>query len=496
MLDRPRVPVRPRYFGSIEKGEVVRRSAGLIMVVALLVLVAAVGAGAPMAAGNATTVLVTNSNDSGAGSFRRAAERASDDSSIGTIVFRVGLAPIALASPVVYDGVQSLSVLGAGAVLKGGGFRTLTPGNLSVAALTIRDVGDHGLVYEVPGDASGTKKVSLVGVRILNNGGHGVLVDDQVNPETPDTDPPTPPDPAGSAASLDVKVLASQFAENGFGGFDRDGLRVDEGADGNLSFSVALSSFEHNGADGIELDERGPGNAVFDVTGVTLSRNGDFDTTPPIDKDDGMDVDESLDGDLIGRIAASVSNDNFEEGWDLNENNAGDFKVDMTLVEASRNVQEGIDFEEDDDFAGGGSLFTVVTGIKTDGNQAGGDGGLKIREKGVGDLNATVRSAQANGNQTAGISIREDAVGNLTANIDRSRSDGNTGHGTDLDENSDGNLTAAVTRGSSATNGGAGVRADQGGAGTGTLNLSAMNLDGNTGGPVVNNAGVTVTQTP
>ena len=371
----------------------------------------------------------------------------------------------------------------------------MTPGNLSVTALTIRDVGGDGLVYEVPGDASGTKKVSLVGVRILNNGGHGVLVDDQVNPETPDTDPPTPPDPAGSAASLDVKVLASRFAENGFGGFDRDGLRVDEGADGNLTFSVALSSFEHNGADGIELDERGPGSAVFDVTGVTLSRNGDFDTTPPIDKDDGMDVDESLDGDLIGRIAASVSSDNFEEGWDLNENNAGDFKVDMTLVEASRNVEEGIDFEEDDDFAGGGSLFTVLTGIKADGNK-GGDGGLKIREKGVGDLDAAVRAAQANGNQTAGISIREDAAGNLTAIIDRSRTDGNTAHGTDFDENSDGNLTAAVTRGRSATNGGAGVRADQGGTGTGTLNLSAMTLDGNVGEPVVNNAGVIVTQTP
>ena len=40
------------------------------------------------------------------------------------------------------------------------------------------------------------------------------------------------------------------------------------------------------------------------------------------------------------------------------------------------------------------------------------------------------------------------------------------------------------------------MRADQGGAGTGTLNLAAMTLDGNSGGPVLNNAGVTVTQTP
>lgn len=461
-------------------------------VAVLGLIVCVVGGSSAAAAERAVVVEVTSSQNAGPGSFRAAVARANSDSSVGRIEFRGGLGPIVLASPVVYDGDQSLDVLGGGAVLKGGGFRTLTPGNLSITALTIRDVVGEGLVYEVPGSATGTKKVVLVGVRILNNGGHGVLIDDQVNPDTPDTEPPTPPDPAGSSASLDVRVLGSVFADNGFGAFDRDGLRVDEGADGNLSFTVALSSFEHNGADGIELDERGSGNAVFDVTGVTLSRNGDFDTTPPIDKDDGMDVDESLDGDLIGRIAASSSNDNVEEGWDLNENNAGDFKVDMTLVEASRNAEEGIDFEEDDDFAGGGSLFTVLTGIKTDGN-AGGDGGLKIREKGIGDLNATVRAVQANGNQTAGISIREDAVGNLNANVDRPTATGNTGHGIDFDENSDGNLTAIASRGSSSNNGQAGVRADQGGTGTGTLNLTTT-LTGNTGGSVVNNAGVTVTQ--
>ena len=68
--------------------------------------------------------------------------------------------------------------------------------------------------------------------------------------------------------------------------------------------------------------------------------------------------------------------------------------------------------EEDDDFAGGGDLTATLVGIKADGNGAGGDAELKIREKGLGDLTAMVRNAQTNGNLTDGINIREDADGN------------------------------------------------------------------------------------
>ena len=225
---------------------------------------------------------------------------------------------------------------------------------------------------------------------------------------------------------------------------------------------------------------------------------------------------------MIGKVLASAANDNCEEGWDFNENDAGDFKVDLTLVEASRNLEEGIDFEEDDDFQGGGDLITTLIGIKADGNGPGGDAGLKIRERGEGNINASVRGAQTNGNLTgginvreqgngdlqtsieratasrntlAGINVREDDAGSLAATIDRSTTDGNTGHGIDLDENSTGNLTATVSRGSSSNNGGAGVRADQQLTGVGSLSLVTMTLTGNTGGPTTG-SNVTVTQTP
>ena len=123
-----------------------------------------------------------------------------------------------------------------------------------------------------------------------------------------------------------------------------------------------------------------------------------------------MDVDESNDGHVIGRVTNSIANDNFEEGWDFNENDAGNFLVDMTNVEASRNLEEGVDFEEDDDFPGGGDLVTTLVGVTADANE-GGDAGLKIREKDAGDLDATVRGAEANGNDGDGVNVREDAAG-------------------------------------------------------------------------------------
>ncbi len=104
--------------------------------------------------------------------------------------------------------------------------------------------------------------------------------------------------------------------------------------------------------------------------------------------------------------------------------------------------------------------------------------------------------ATANGNGTVGIAVREDDLGSLTSTVDRSRTVGNTSHGSDFDENADGSLTATVSNSDSSTNGGAGVRADQASTGTGALNLIATSLNGNTGGAFVNNAGVTVTQTP
>ncbi|MBA3344664.1 MAG: hypothetical protein H0T44_05085 [Gemmatimonadales bacterium] len=61
-----------------------------------------------------------------------------------------------------------------------------------------------------------------------------------------------------------------------------------------------------NGADGVELDERGTGDAEFLVARTRLGRNGSFSTE---DLDDGIDVDESDAGNVIGRFRHVAAND-------------------------------------------------------------------------------------------------------------------------------------------------------------------------------------------
>ena len=481
-----------------------------LFVLTLAAAVVAVGAAGGTAAQTSTALVVNNSNADVPGSFRRAIANANTSPSIDKIVFKPGLAPILLAGPsVAFTGSQSLDILGSGAVLDGAGVTddalvVTGGGNLSVSLLTIRNAPDEGLYYRVPANAIGTKKVTLVGVNIHDNDGHGVHVDDQFN---------------NTNASLEVRVIGSHFKANGFSVLDRDGLRVDEGGVGKLNFVVSLTRVESNGGDGIELDEKGVGDAVFDVTGTLFTENGGFNTA--VDPDDGMDVDEADEGDLVGKVVASAANTNREEGWDFNENDLGDLRVDMLGVQANGNVEEGVDLEEDDGSegteGGGGDLIANLTSVTADGNLAG-NAGLKFREYGLGNVKAAVRGAQARGNKTAGIlvreendgsleatieratatgntgpgiRVREDAVGNLAATIERSTTDGNTADGIEFDENSDGDLTAAVNQGSSSNNTGAGIRADEGGSGGGSLTLvGPPTLDGNAGGAVASNVPV------
>ena len=455
----------------------------------------------PAAADPGGKVFVSNDNDAGPGSFREAIRQANANPAITQVQFLGRVRTIELRQTVEFIGAQELSLHGNNATLdgtnipSGEAFLVTGGGDLAVAHLTVRNAPAEGITVEVPGTATGTVSVSLFHVAILGNRGHGVLVNDQVDSTTQEG---VQPNPNGSDASVTVSVVNTRFVGNGFSVSDRDGLRVNEGGPGDLSIAVKLSLAHGNAADGIEVDERGSGDVRVDMFGTRISENGVFD---PADLDDGFDIDEYNEGSVIGAIVLSAAVDNFEEGFDVNENNAGDLLVNMLYVDASGNREEGIDYEEDDDFAGGGNLVTAMYGIRANGNGAdGGDAGLKIREKGDGELNATVNRVETSNNLIGGISIREDAVGSLVSAIARATSVGNAGHGIDFDENrlntSDaGNLAASVADSTSSTNAGAGVRADQQTPGVGALLLTNATLAGNTGGATTG-GGVTVTIVP
>ena len=473
-----------------------------------LILISAI-ATVNVAAASADAVFVVNSKDSGPGSFRSAILVANGDPTIDRVVFLGKVSTIFLTQKVEFAGAQDLSIVGNGATLDGskaGGdaaFVASGGGSLAVSSLTVRNALAEGIVVQVPPTATGTIKVSLVNVDIVNNDGHGVLVNDQEDPSTKEGEQP---DPDGSAATLDVSVINCRFIHNGYSVSDRDGLRVNEGGDGDLIITVKYTLAEENGADGIEVDERGAGDVHVNMLGTRLIGNGPFDQ---LDLDDGFDIDEYNDGSIFGAVVLSVANHNHEQGFDFNENNAGDLRADMQLVSAIGNGQEGIEFEEDDDFGeegdtngGGGDIVTVMSNIVTIGNGNGSDGGLKIREKETGNLDVTLTNILSVDNFGSGILAREGQTGNSVVKITTALVSGNKisdlgagefggGHGIELLESGGGNLTGTVVNSNSAANEVFGVFADETGAGTAAVTLSgvtffgAPNGAGNIGGNAI-----------
>jgi len=144
---------------------------------------------APAAAIVTGDVLVANSNSAGAGSFRNAVEQANADPSIQTIAFDPSVSTINLQSGVLFTGTQDLTIHGNHATIDGAGaggaaFTVTGGGDLTLIALTVRNAPGEGVRVEVPASATGTLTVSLSAVDIIDNASHGVLVNDQVNPDT------------------------------------------------------------------------------------------------------------------------------------------------------------------------------------------------------------------------------------------------------------------------------------------------------------------------
>ena len=450
-----------------------------------------------LAASRGAVARVTTRADAGPGSLRAAVLAANADASVGAIRFERGLGPIALEQSVTYTGAQRLEIDGGGAEVDGGALGELEGaiaatggGDFTIRDLTVRNAPGVGIAVLLPSDAAGTIAVTLDGVQALDNGLHGVLVNDQAGYLTD----PESPSPDGSDAALRVRITGSRFEGNGFAAIDQDGVRVNEGGRGDLDAVIRQTRVVGNGGDGVELDERGTGNAVFEVNHTELLRNGAFTAE---DYDDGIDVDESGDGDVDGRFVHVTASENFEQGVDLNENDAGDLRVTMNQVEASGNAEEGVEFEEDDDVAGGGDLVARLQNVTTRGNGANdGDAGLKVREKGEGDVDARIVNPIASDNRIGGVLVREDAAGDLGAVVVRATANANGGDGIAFDENGAGNLDARVQRAVASGNAGAGVAAEQAAPGAGTLRLQALTAAGKGEGAVTADASVTLELVP
>ena len=372
-----------------------------------------------------TTLMVVDSGNDGPGTFRAAIEEANLDSSVDKIRFAKGLDPIVLESSVAYTSGQDLRIAGRGATITSdveGDFDLLV--SSGGADLELRDLtfdgGDEGVYVPVPAAATGTLTVKLHRVALVNNYGHGLHLDDKF---------------ADSAAS--VELIAHKIRVQNNGSIpgpavieDRDGIRVDEGGDGDLLASISHSRVIANGGDGIELDETGDGDVVLRAIASKFDDNGFED---PADLDDGFDIDETGDGSVRANVAGSTFNGNRDEGVDFDEEGLGDLIVNLAGVRANGNKDENIKLSEDADAEppdpedydlndpagiaefeadvaavndeGGGDLIAHLAFVQANGSEDG--DGIRFEEFGFGDLTANLLLVVANGNDDEGIQISE-----------------------------------------------------------------------------------------
>lgn len=425
--------------------------------------------------------------------FLAAIEAANNDLSINEIVFAPN-AVIELITEVRYTGEQDLTLVGRGATLSGatvnsdidtwdsGLFVSESGGDLTVQRLTFADSFNNGLAVFLP-EGSGTVEIVLEDVTVTDAQFHGVLIDGQattgyntdnfIHPECVD------PHFLDSGSSIDITVDRSVITGAGqLDGYDVsqgtgcpqdfDGLRVDQGGVGDLIADLDRSTFDGNLADGVELDEKGDGSVDATVDRSSFNDNGDtvaiLCTVEDLCVDDGV----SIVGEEI---------EDLDDGFDIDEEDAGDLIVVVSRSEVNDNRDEGMDMDE----AGDGSIVGTVTKTEASRN---GDEGYKASEADAGDNTANISKStfeDAGNDQIEVESEVGDGSGTVTVNVSKTVSTGAEGSGVKAVEDDGGTVLVNVDKSTLTDNGEWGVEAE---GGFGSVNVSKSDLSGNGDGEV------------
>jgi hypothetical protein len=371
---------------------------------------------------------VINGDDDGAGSLRDAL-----GSGATVIVIDDSVSAIDIDNTLIYDDEAALKIVGSGQTVLGGDFTLLaiTEG----ADLTISDLdfegpggydvenqgGGKGIFVDVPDDREGVVSLNLTNVSVSHVGKHGVHVSDC--------------DLAvcgaggggggdGSPASIYARLANVTIDGVGNGGFDADGMRIDDRGDGDILFIAVDSVFVNVGADGVELDEGNDGDVIVEVRNSVFEFNGGYcfpvdPDDPPyadptcvedddgelvLDLDDGFDIDEAGNGSLLGSIRNIWISNNLDEGLDFDEEGDDGINIELVGIEAWGNGDEGVKLSEED----GGDVTARLRSLTVAGN---GDDGIQIEQDHAGDINVTVNGTITMDNAKNGLKVVQDGPG-------------------------------------------------------------------------------------
>ncbi len=380
----------------------------------------------------ASSYVVDHGGDAGVGTLRDAL-----DSDATVIVIDPSVASIAIESTLVYEGFNPLMIIGSGQTVYGDledpldtllevtNGADLSISNLNFTVDTDTDYsadfqgGGKGIFVKVPDDREGTVNLALTHVSVSNVGLHGVHV---LDCDVIACGAGGGGAGDGSPASINVSLVNVTVDNVGNGGFDSDGVRVDDRGEGDIIFNAVDSTFINVGADGVELDEGDAGDVIVNVRNSVFENNGAYcfgvDVDEPadptcveddegelvLDLDDGFDIDEAGEGSISGQITNSLVNDNFDEGLDIDEEDAGDIHLDLGKIMASNNGDEGIKASEE----GEGDVTLKLSKVTTMDND---DDGIQLEQEGAGDINVKVNATTSLYNKKVGLKVSQDGTG-------------------------------------------------------------------------------------
>ncbi len=381
-------------------------------------------------AASASTAVVSNGNDNGAGSLRAALE-----SGANVIRINPNVQMISLTQPLSYENPYKLQILGKGQTINA---MALEPnadilsingaGDLLITNLkfigsydTVNQnpalpAGGKGIEINVPANATGSVNVEFKNIFLTKVGHHGIHVSDCSFGD--DCGGGSGGGGNGSAASVKVKIINSEINNVGFGRADADGVRVDERGLGSIYLTAKDSTFTNVGADGVELDEGNQGDVISNVSGSMFIRNGEYcnlvenfaggpcDDDGDRDVDDGFDIDEAGDGHLISRVTNSQVNNNFDEGLDFDEEDNGNLKSIVVDTVGFGNQDEAFKMSEE----GNGHLNVRLKKISTFDNN-GSKEGIELEEADAGNVDVQVIKSLMIGGDDELLKIEQEDAG-------------------------------------------------------------------------------------
>ena len=406
-----------------------------------------------ISASQAKTISVTSPDDDGYGTFRYAINKASESKKPVTIKVKTKKT-IIVGDSLDYKGLQPLTIIGSGQVVRGKNVDILKVSNgadLSVSDLSFVGIGSYnikrkgtgygmnnidakagkGIFVDVRDDQAGTVNINLKNVRVEGVANHGIHISDCNLADECGSGGGGAGE--GSSASINVVLDNVTVFDVGNGKFDADGLRVDERGDGDINFTASNSSFLYVGADGVELDEGQKGNVIANVTNSIFSNNGAYcdpkllKAYMPAEDEGEFEDNQRAENSIPGKIKGSPDDGCFErevelyssgfvkefefgidldDGFDIDEAGPGNLVVNIDRSRIVGNLDEGLDFDEENN----GDMFLQVKNTLAMGNT---DDGIKNSENDGGSIIALFEGINSIENGGKGIVVEEEKSGDI-----------------------------------------------------------------------------------